>query len=537
MVSLVFMILFIALALGIFAFAIYKAVKTVKFPMPKTLNYPSIIKRMMYLVGGIAISTLLIFIFLVSFHGYKLPAGDWAQLIFGSLIFGLALSIFVLSFILHYYGKEIDKKSDKILYISLICSGFIFFVGLILLTNGLADHVTYPLCSGLSFKYGFVTPDSVANVNGVMQHVKPSIAWYAICILTGAVLVYFICDHRYYVEYGKHGILESTFFIAFPAGIIGARLGFVIGEWNTKGFAERVANGQWWSIIAVWEGGLTIISGALVGIVVGVLWFIWRNKQYSIWLAIDIIVPTILIAQAVGRWGNFFNCEVHGLPIEASKLWFVPKMVLNNAVYSDAYHISNNLITEGQNYLIPLTNGQVYLPLFYIESLTNLIGYAFIRFGLGVGLRKYRELGDLAFSYIIWYGLTRVIMEPLRDRAFNMGADGYWSWLWAIIFVIVGGALIAINHLVRFILRKKHNEGFTNINKPLTISMTSIICAIGLSLTIVGSVLMANNPQSVFLGFNKFNNGFILLSIGLLFMMILVASFTYLFSGKKKENA
>lgn len=537
MVSLVFMIIFIALTLGIFGFAIFKAVKTVRYPMPKTLNYQLIIFKQLYLVIGMTVSTLLIFMFLVMYQKYPLNAGDWTQLIFGSLIFGASLSTFVLTFILHYYGKEIDKKSDKILYISMISSGVLFFLGLMLLTNGIADYVDLPLVNGISFKYGFVNPNSTAFIDGSYQHVKPSLAWYALCILAGALLVYFICDHRYYVEYGKHGILESTFLVAFPAGLIGARLGFVIGEWNSKGFGTRVANGEWWSIFAVWEGGLTVISGALMGIIVGVAWFMWRNRKYSILLAVDIIVPTILIAQAVGRWGNLFNCEVHGLPVQASNLWFVPKMILNNAVYSDAHHLYSFEITATSGYLVPLTDGTVYLPLFFIESITNLIGYVVIRFGIGLGLKKYRELGDLAFCYIIWYGLTRVIMEPLRDPSFNMGNDGYWSWLWSIVFVIAGSGCVAINHLIRFYLRKRKGEGMSTINYPVSYVVTGVVAVIGLGLTIFGSILMANNPQSVFLGFNKFNNGFILLSIGLLFMMLLVACFTYLFSGKKKENA
>ena len=238
MVPLIFMIIFIIAALGIFGFAIYKAIKVVKFPMPKTINYPQEIKMFIYLVGAIGISTVLIFVFLAMYQLYPLTAGDWASLIFGSLIFGLAIPTFTLSFILHYYGKEIESKIDKGLFITIIASGIIFFIGLWLLTNGIADYLAYPLVNGINFSKGFVTPAMGASN-------KPNLAWYAICILGGALLVYAICDHRFYVEYGKHGILESTLFVAFPAGIVFARLGYVIGEWEHGGFAERVANGEW----------------------------------------------------------------------------------------------------------------------------------------------------------------------------------------------------------------------------------------------------------------------------------------------------
>ncbi len=396
----------------------------------------------------------------------------------------------------------------------MIASGFVFFVGLVLLTNGLADYVPYPLCNGLSFTKGFVNPTGVD---------KPNLAWYAICILTGALLVYFICDHRFYKEYGEHGILESTFFTAFPAGLVGARIGYVIGEWEHGGFAERVARGEWWSVFAVWEGGLTVISGALIGIIVGVIWFVTRKKKYSIWLAMDVIIPCILVAQAVGRWGNFFNCEVHGNEVLMSDWWFLPKMIMNNAQYSESAHWASA--------------GHIFAPLFYVEFLANLAGYAILRFAIGKGLRKYIELGDLSAGYIIWYGLTRVIMEPMRYASYNMGNDGYWSWMWSIIFVLGGSFLIMVNHLVRHIIRVKKNQPMiSKVNIPVTIGVTSILTVGGLALFILGTVFMATNVQSNFLGFNKFNNGFIIFTIGMGLLFVAVCAVIYMSQGLRKRK-
>ena len=516
MVSLVFMCLFIAVALGIFGFAIYKAITIIKNPMPKTIEYPKEMKKFLYLIGGTSIATVLVFVFLAMYQQYPLAPGDWALLIFGALVFGFTLPTFVLSFMVHYYGKEIDPKSDKRLYISMLCGGIVSLFGLLMLTNGLADYIPYPLVNGISFQYGFVNP-------AMGYGYKPNLAWYAICILSGAVLVYFICDHRMYKEYGRHGILESTFFVAFPAGIVGARIGYVIGEWEHGGFAQRVANGEWWSIFAVWEGGLTVISGALVGIIVGVAWFLWRNKKYSIWLAMDVVIPCILVAQAIGRWGNCFNCEVHGNLVEASKWWFLPKMVLYNAAYSESAGYASE--------------GMIYAPLFYIEFISNLAGYFILRFLVGEGLRKYIELGDLAAGYIIWYGLTRVIMEPMRYSEYNMGNDGYWSWMWSIIFVLGGAFLIAVNHLVRYLIRVKKKEPLiASVNKPVAFAVNGVFLAAGLALTILGMVFMLSSEQSNFLGFNRFNNGFILLTIGLGFLMMLVCGIIYLLQGYKKQS-
>ena len=78
----------------------------------------------------------------------------------------------------------------------MVCFTVAFF-GIFVYTNGLAPYLTYPLVNGISFTEGFVTPKTGS----------PNIAFYALCIISGAVLVYFLCDHIFYKEYGKHGLL------------------------------------------------------------------------------------------------------------------------------------------------------------------------------------------------------------------------------------------------------------------------------------------------------------------------------------------
>lgn len=516
MVALVFMILFIVVALGLLSYGIYKSVMLVKSPTPRATNYPLQAKKLGLLSIASGVATLLVFILLCNYQGYHLNAGEWVELIIGSLLFGHCLPAAIYSFIIHYYGKEVPEKLNKWLFRILIIGLLVAGLGLLLLTNGLADSVSYPLVNGISFKEGFTTPLGP----------KPSIAWYAICILGGAILVYFVCDHRFYVEYGKHGILESTFLVAFPAGVIGARIGYVIGNWSRTAegaisFAQRVANGQWWAPLAIWEGGLTIISGALVGIIVGVLWFIWRNKKYSIWLAVDIIVPTILIAQAVGRWGNFFNAEVHGNQVLAANWsWFLPKMVLNNATYSEKL---------GQ-----AASGYIFAPLFYIEFLSNLAGYFFIRFALGKGLRKYLNLGDLAFSYIVWYGLTRAIMEPLRNINYNMGTDNYYSWIWAMVFVVAGCFAIFINHLVRYLINK-NKIAFKEQNVMISSFTAGGLLAVSVAFIALGAVYMGGIRTHT-MGFDEYNIGLLLLILGLGVLSIFGCSIIYLIQGLKRKN-
>ena len=369
--------------------------------------------------------------------------------------------------------------------------------------------------NGISFTEGLVYPNTSA---------RPNIAFYAICILSGAVFVYFLCDHKLYLEYGKHGIIDTTFILAFPAGILGARIAYVIGNWKLDHFDYRVTHGEWWSIFAIWEGGLTILGGAIAGIIVGVFVYIKTNKgkNRSIFRAIDIIVPTILIAQAIGRWGNFFNCEVHGGLVPEEYWGWLPRIVFNNAHYSSA--VGNGWAK----------NGYLYAPLFFIEFLVNLFGYFVLAHLFGIKLKKITAPGDLAFGYVIWYGFTRVFMEPLRDSAFNMGEDGYWSWFWSLIFVAAGTLLIAINHIVRYYLNSKKGESSFSI-KSNNIAI-SVLSPFAVGLMVSGIISMCMNQGGLSIALNGFNIGVICLVTGVSVLFLDAVAIYELVMKLKHQN-
>ncbi len=490
-------------ALGVGIYWTAQFLKNVIVPVPFNQLY----KRILIIIGvfAVAFTTMMCSIYLwnkISPSGYELTAA-----IIGGLFVGLLGPISLFTFLFHYYGKGeekgISEKADKWLFRSLMIAFPLLFVSIFFLTEGFAGYVNYPLPNAIGFTKGLVTP----------QESGGNISFYAICILSGACYTYLLDDHKFYLQYGKHGILESTFLVAFPAGILGARIFYVVGNWSLE-----FANQPFWKVFAIWEGGLTILGGALMGIVVGVAWFLWRNKGYSIWLAVDIIVPTILIAQAVGRWGNFFNCEVHGVLSPISNWQWLPKFIVENSRYSSAYF---DFAPEGY----------LYVPLFFIECCTNLLGYFVLGHLFGVRLRKYTELGDLAFGYIMWYGLTRTFMEPLRDTEFNMGQNGFWSWIWSLVFVIGGALAIAINHLIRY-LRKPRE-----INQKQYLFGSVGVAIVALGLMIPGIILMANNPHSNTLVLNTFNWGLILLFLGIAVLFGLIITLPPLILKKKPEVA
>lgn len=500
MVGMVLFIIGMVISLAAFSYSIYKSVNLVK-DKRQTIRYD---EYLMHIGISLCVFVVLFPLTLLSIYLWNSYTPTWQnylQAIFGGLLFALSLGVGTDSFIIHYYKKGIPPKFDKALFTCLMVSIPLVVLSLFLWTDGFADMggYHYLLPNGLSFSEGFVRPDGSA---------RPNIAFYAICILSGAVFVYFLCDHKLYLEYGKHGTLDATFLIAFPAGIIGARIAYAIGNWTVDGFDK-----DFMKIFRIWEGGLTILGGAIMGIVVGVLVYMKTNKDKSIWRAIDIIVPTILLAQAIGRWGNFFNCEVHGGLVPEEYWGWLPRIVFNNAHYSDTHGWA--------------VEGYLYAPLFFVEFLVNLFGYFVIAHLFGDRLKKILAPGDLAFSYIIWYGFTRVFMEPLRDANYNMGEDGYWSWMWSLIFVGAGTLLIAINHIVRYVLneKKKGEASFSIRSNNITISVLSPL-AIGFMVS--GIITMSLNQGGLAIALNPFNIGVICLVVGISFLFLDAVAITEL---------
>ena len=500
------MVLFIVSAvLAVFAlgFGLYLTIQFLRNRIPP-IPFNKLIKRIFVVIGVFTLSFATMMISIYLWAGIKPKAYELTAAIVGGLLVGFLGSVSLFSFLFHYYGgkeeKGISEQFDKWMFKALMAAFPLFLISIFFLTDGFANYVSYPLANGINFTKGFVSPADAEGTN---------IAFYALCILSGAIYVYFLCDHKFYLEYGKHGILESTFLVAFPAGIIGARIFYVIGNWNVE-FANEV----WYKCFMIWEGGLTILGGALTGIVVGVAWFMWRNKGYNIWLAVDIIVPTILIAQAVGRWGNFFNIEVYGKLSSIDNWWWLPRFIVNNMRFDNSGTV--------------LADDMIHVPLFFIECITNLLGYFIIAHVFGRALRKYTELGDLAFGYIIWYGLTRLFMEPLRDAEFNMGNNGYWSWIWSLAFVIGGSLAIGVNHLVRYLKNKKERNRLAHIIETICVGVVS------LTLIVVGIVMMSSSSFSKELVLNKFNWGLIVLALGISVLFGLLITLPPLFIKKKE---
>ena len=229
----------------------------------------------------------------------------------------------------------------------------------------------------------FASPGAIAFEIGPIQ-----IRWYGILMAT-AILVGFWLAHRRALQEGLPADqLVRAAQWAVVAGLVGARLYEVAFNWDYYGRYP-------WKIIAVWEGGLAMHGGLIVGPLVGA----WLATRWGVPVlrALDVIAPSMILGQAIGRWGNFFNEEAFGAPTDlAWKLYISPSHRPIEYRQFDFFH-----------------------PTFLYESLWNLLVFALlVRW---IRPRWGRYPGALFFSYIGLYSVGRFAIESVRLDSFWIG--------------------------------------------------------------------------------------------------------------------
>lgn len=289
----------------------------------------------------------------------------------------------------------------------------------------------------------------------------PIIRFYALFILTGALIALLLSNYRAHKEGFKGMSFFSTIFpIAFLCGIIGARIWYVVATYQDE-FAGR----GFLAMIDIRSGGLAIQGGAIGGILGGVIYALFRRKGTSILKMMDWAIPTILIAQAIGRFGNFFNQEVFGHFIPAENWNFLPSFITNNMQNGSmamGQYVINGEIINAANTGIRVPEGAIAAPLFLVEGICNCMFYFIMTAGIPALFGKRLKDGDQAFFYFISYGIIRLVLEPLRNPSFIMGDNTgtviakseYKSMMMAIAFIAIGVLLIVINHLLHYLASK-----------------------------------------------------------------------------------
>ncbi|RMC40781.1 prolipoprotein diacylglyceryl transferase [Lactobacillus sp. ESL0236] len=233
-----------------------------------------------------------------------------------------------------------------------------------------------------------------------------SVKWYGVIMATAIILAVVMAI----IEGQKRHIISDDFvdllLWAVPIGYLGARIYYVAFEWDY--YAQHPDQ-----IIAIWNGGIAIYGGLIAGLIV-LLVFCYK-KLLPPFLMLDIIVPGVMAAQILGRWGNFFNQEAHGA---ATSLQFLQSL-----------HLPLFIINQMK------IAGTYYQPTFLYESVLNLIGLILILL-----LRHRRHIfkqGEVFMLYLAWYAVVRFFVEGLRTDSLYIANTIRVSQLLSLVLFIV----------------------------------------------------------------------------------------------------
>lgn len=250
---------------------------------------------------------------------------------------------------------------------------------------------------------------------------KP-IYWYGIIISLTIFICYYIAEK----EATKRGLLNETMLdlllIIVPISLISARLYYVIFRWDY--YSANIND-----VVAIWDGGLAIYGGLIGGLLVLILFSKKRNIELV--KLLDILAPSLLLGQMLGRWGNFVNHEAYGGIVSKE--------------YLEAMYIPNFII---ENMFI---NGEYRQPTFFYESMWCMISLIVLLF-----LRKYLYKGEVFASYLLLYGIERYFVEGMRADSLYIG-NFRISQIVSLIMVLIG-IIIFIKTRILY----KNNEKYIN---------------------------------------------------------------------------
>lgn len=247
-----------------------------------------------------------------------------------------------------------------------------------------------------------------------------SIHIYSLCILIGIVCAYFLIIREAERFNIKKEDVSDMLFYTIIFGILGARIYYCL--FNIDYYALNILD-----IFKIWEGGLAIHGGIIAGAITVI--FYCKKKNINLLLMFDILVVGLILAQAIGRWGNFFNAEAHGgvTTLSHLKSLYLPKFIIDG-MYID---------------------GNYYIPTFLYESIWCLMGFLIMFF---LRHKSFNKIGYLTGFYFIFYGFERFLVEGLRTDSL-MFLSLKVAQIISIIMLIIGICLL----IYSFKKQKKYN--------------------------------------------------------------------------------
>ena len=242
------------------------------------------------------------------------------------------------------------------------------------------------------------------------------IRWYGILIVLGIFIGMFIAyynSNKLNLDFEK---IIDGFLVAFPCAIVGARAYYVFFEFDN--FKNNI-----WSIFNLRTGGLAI-HGGLIGALIGTIIYC-KFKKIEMMKYLDVVAPSLILAQAIGRWGNFMNGEAHGDVVSYEFISKFPEFI-QKGMYLE---------------------GHYYNPTFLYESMWNLI--IFLILMIILHKKKSNENGVVIASYAVLYSVGRLFIESLRTDSLMIGNIRIAQ------FMSILGVIIGITYII-YVKSKKH---------------------------------------------------------------------------------
>ncbi len=213
-----------------------------------------------------------------------------------------------------------------------------------------------------------------------------TIRWYGILISIGMMVGIILANYTCKLKNLDYDEFLNIVLISFPIAIIGARAYYVIFEFNQ--YKDNLIE-----VFNIRQGGLAIHGGIIFGMIAALIYT--RYKKENLLEFADVAAPSIIIAQAIGRWGNFFNSEAHGGPVTQGFISKFPDFIQNGMLIEGVY----------------------YHPTFLYESIWNVMVCLVLIYLLTKTLKR----GTVFFSYIGLYSLGRFFIEGLRTDSLMFG--------------------------------------------------------------------------------------------------------------------
>lgn len=254
-----------------------------------------------------------------------------------------------------------------------------------------------------------------------------TINWYGLIIAFGTFLGLYLATRESNRLGLEKDLMVDLLVFAIPVAIIFARAYYVIFEW------ERYKDGPWTEVFAIWHGGIAI-HGALIGSVLTAILFA-RYKKVSFWQIADIAAPSIILGQAIGRWGNFMNQEAYG-------------GIISETTYTKFHQYLPDFIMNQM-----CIDGFMRHPTFLYESLWNILIFIVLLY-----LRKLNPYrGETFLTYIGAYSIGRFFIEGMRTDSLYIFGTIRTAQLLSILLIIGSVGLIIFRRFVNPVDR--HYDG------------------------------------------------------------------------------